>query len=319
MRFKELINKGIAKTNRMVKFPQKLIIAKETIQELREYSDAGELVIVLLKGIGDSVYGLSYIESLKAKYKSRSIVVVGNSKLQSFIESYPCIDKFIPYDVSKGEYEKYKAFMDCERIRILDGHDYIFNTDPYQMRHGEQLTAIDIIRKQVLNLNESCFITYPNIKTVKVQAIEDFEKKCNKIVVFNPYSNSVSNVGLETYAMMAEIIKSKGYIPYTNLVKGQKGISGTEELYCSIEELAEIVKQSAGVISIRSGLLDMVINTGTPIFAIYSNCTDKFRKIYDLNAWKGKSIVTQIDYDSLNREAFKNKFAEWVDTVLNGM
>lgn len=317
MRIKEIIRKGTAKTARAAAFPYHYLKAKEILKEtnqIRENED--DLVILLLKGIGDSAYGLSFIESLKEKYPSQNIIVIGNKKLQGFIESYPCIDRFIPYDLSKGDYKKYKPFLDCERIMIIGDKAGIFNTDPYQKRSGTETSAIELLRHQVFHLSDDCRLTYPKIANRQIESIDGFSEICSKIVIMNPYSNSISSDETELYEEMGALLREKGYIPYTNLVQGQEGISGTGELYCSIEEFAAIVERVAGVVSVRSGILDMVVDTGTPIFAVYSSCTERFKRIYDLHAWKGKSPIEEVFCDRMSRDGIMNRFRLWVETTL---
>ena len=122
---------------------------------------------------------------------------------------------------------------------------------------------------------------------------------------------------LGIYKKIAKILRQSGYIPYVNLVEGQEGIEQCEELYCSIEELYEISKCIAGIVSVRSGILDLLVNTGIPIFALYCNCTPKFRKIYNLNAWKGKKQAVEVIVTHNNDDEVINNFRIWMNTELN--
>lgn len=318
MRQNDKINKAIAKIRRIAAFPKSYTDSKKLLKEIEESKiNKTDIVIVLLKGIGDSVYGLAYIESLVESTGPVNVTVIGNSKLKDFILSYPCVSRFVPYDVSKGEYEKYKAFMDCERIRKIKGFDTIYNTDPFHVykRGKENNTALYLLREKVYKLSNQSKVTFPPLGNMQVTAISDFDRDANRIVIINPYSNSITNISLETYKKMADVLKSAGFYVYTNLIMGQKPIDGTKELYCSVEELAEIVKKAAGIISIRSGILDLVINSGTPIFAIYSNCSEKYRTIYDLRAWNGASPLSQVNYDSVGAKGLMDRFILWIEEL----
>ncbi len=313
MKISDIVNKCTAKTIRVFKFPSNYYKAKtflERVEELKK--EENDFVIILLPGIGDSAYGLSYVESLKSQYCNSRVMAIGNGRLKGFIESYPCVDEFISYDELKGDY---RAFFSCERIKILSGHNHVFNTDPYQKRNLGKEPVNAFLRDKVFHLEENSHITYPNIKKVHIGSIDNFDEDCKKIVIINPYSNSVSNIDRATYEDMAALLIKQGKIPYTNLLKGQEGIRGSRDLYCSVEEFATIAERVAGVVSVRSGILDLIVDTGVSIFAIYSNCTTKFRNMYNLTAWRGKSTVSEIDFDGIDRNVFMEKFATWIKSI----
>lgn len=321
MRLEEALNKAILKTRRIIAFPIAYIKSKKLLEKIDGYrSDDTDIVLVLLKGIGDSAYGLSFVECLKEKYNAKTIIVIGNKKLSSFIMSYPNVDKLIPYDVSKGEYKKFKAYMDCERIKRINGYERIFNTDPFHVFSTgkmQERSAISLLREQVFHLSRESKITYPPVSDLQVVSIQNFDKIASKTIVLNPYSNSIKNIEMEAFENMVGMLKAKGYIVFTNLIEGQEPIKGTCELHCSVEELTEIVRRSAGIVSVRSGVLDLVINSGTSIFVLYTNCTSKFKEIYSLGAWNGKSHIIEVDYDNISKQDLMKNFCLWIEGLEN--
>lgn len=315
MMFPELIKKVLGKLKRVFLFPARCIESISTVREIEKLKGNDiDSVIVLLKGIGDTVYGLAYIDEIMKK--TTNIAVIGNIKLKSLIESYSKNIKFIPYDVSKGQYKRFSNYMECERIIKVKTSFNLYNTDPYHVymrcKGANYNSAINLLRMEVFKLEENSKITYPPIAKTPVKAIKNFKELATRLIILNPYSNSVNSVKLEIYEKIANSLKNSGFIVYTNTTEKQKEILGTEKLVCSIDELASILQSVAGIVSLRSGILDLAVNSGTPMFVIYSNCTKKFQEIYSLSAWVGKSTVEEVFYDQMSEKDFFDRFDKWI-------
>ena len=309
------------KINKIIMLPLNMYNALKTFNDIKNMKMMDDdIVIILLKGIGDTVYGLAFIEAVKNIYDPSNIIVVGNVKLKELIETYRGISLFVPYDVDKGEYYKYKNYLEFGRFFDLGYKERIFNTDPYSKYistvRSLDNSAINILKKRVFKLDDDVSITYPRLIKGNITSIPQFDEICNKVVIINPYTNSFSDSTYELFKGISEYLLEKGFIVYTNLINGQKNIDGTNPLYCSINELTTIIKRSIAFVSIRSGVLDMVINTGTPILAIYNECSKRFKDIYHLKAWSGKSNLEELYLDKKNSKSILSLAKEWCDSQL---
>ena len=114
-------------------------------------------------------------------------------------------------------------------------------------------------------------------------------------MVLNPYSNSatLSAAGEAFFEEVCRLLKSRAYTVYTNAVKDQRPVAGSLVLRCSLEEMLGIAERIPLVVSLRSGLLDLLVPTGVNMFVIYNrlwhyipanmkgwNCPGKVREIY---------------------------------------
>lgn len=319
MNYCNILKKGIKNLKNVLLLPYDYIVGKEVIRSIERYkNNKNDVIILLLKGIGDTVYGLAFLEAIKKQYHPQNIIVVGNKNQSELIMNYDNNIMLVTYDLKKGEYNKYSSLINCERrIKVVNDNRF-FITDPYcyyyKSNKQNMSSAIDILRKYLFKLGDEAEITYPPIVTQKNSCIPNFDKEKSKIVVINPYSNSMeSKRGI--YQEMSELLAQKGFIVYTNVVDGQKKIEGTRELCCSIDELVYIVSNCAGIVSVRSGILDLIINTGTSIFAIYERCTTKFKKIYNLKAWNGKSSIYEVT-DNVENDIMLKIFENWCEIEL---
>ncbi|MCI8751191.1 MAG: hypothetical protein HFH66_07495 [Lachnospiraceae bacterium] len=321
MDIKTVIGKSISKASKIIQIPYRFIIAICWLFDINKRKNKNDIIIVLLKGVGDTLYGLSCLDSLKDKNINSKIIIIGNITYRDLILGYKSVNQVKCYDVKKGEYAQYECFIHSFIASLIGLRINIFNSNPYFAykikKSSTPSSAIELLKREVFKVDDKAGITYPQIKRVKqITSIPGFYNNTSRIVLINPYSNSMDST-LDIYKIIAKLLRQSGYIPYVNLLKGQEGIEQCEELYCSIEELYEIARHVAGVVSVRSGILDLLINTGTPVFTLYYNCTSKFRNIYNLNAWKSKTQVVEVLVTHNNEEKIINSFLVWMNTKLN--
>lgn len=312
-----ILKKSIGVIDRIMLYPFRYISSRKLLKRVYSIYGPDSLVIVLLKGVGDTIYGLAFLEALKTRHKKANIVVIGNEKLEWLIEKYPFIDTFEPYNTKNSEYKRIEHFFLCERVKKIALFENIYNTDPFHVysRIEDGKTAISLLRNRVFNLDSGCPITFPQLDSVSIDFIDDSLKESKKIII-NPYSNSISEINIQLYAPVVKRLNQLGYVVFTNLIDGQECIPETIPLKCSLIQLVSIIRQSRGVVSVRSGILDLIINEDIPILAIYANCTDKFKNIYTLNGWNGNSRVTEIDYDGMKDKEFYQQIENWISSSL---
>lgn len=314
MLINEIIKKYWYKIKKILLYPYNMYSSIKLTEEIN--ANIGEdinAVIILMKGIGDTVYGLSYIK--KVIDQAGEVLVIGNKDMRFLVEAYSEKIKFLPYSVSENNYSKYQKYFDCERIRSIRTSYCLYNTDPYHVyshkTRDSENTAIELLKRKVFKAEEKCPITYPPLISYEVESIADFNNISSHVIIMNPYSNSISSVSVEVYEQMAKMLLDEGFVVYTNDISGREIVNGTLRLSCTIMELSVIMQHIAGIVSIRSGILDLAVNTGTSMFVMYSNCTKKFREIYSLSAWNGKSKITEVDYDNISAADFFQLFSNW--------
>ncbi len=114
--------------------------------------------------------------------------------------------------------------------------------------------------------------------------------------MLNPYSKSedAGHEGNKFFAECAKILGEKGYLVYTNVVGGQRTVPGSRELRCGVEDLYRIAGKIPLIVSLRSGILDVVAPTGVNMFSV---CSHKFHYIWhNLEKWGTAGKVRNILY-----------------------
>ena len=170
----------------------------------------------------------------------------------------------------------------------------VYMTLPIAKRKGN-LDAIRQQRLTVFHLDENAPITYHGLTKGKVNSIDNLDIIKDKVVIINPYSTTMRYVTMTLYEKLCDILISHGYKVYTNIVGDQKPVEGSEPLQCSIEELYSIACNIPLIVSVRSGILDLLVNTNINMFVLYENVTkSRCYDFYRLNAWHCQGVVEEI-------------------------
>lgn len=87
--------------------------AKHVYEAIKKHKKDNEICILLNGLIGDSVYGLAYLDAIKGKNPDKRIIVYGHKKYARLIESYNGIDE-IRYvdgeDINQSEKDTYSIY-----------------------------------------------------------------------------------------------------------------------------------------------------------------------------------------------------------------
>lgn len=138
-----------------------------------------------------------------------------------------------------------------------------------------------------LPLNAS--IEFPLVPKVDINSIKDFQKNKKRIVILNPFSNSMCDDEKELWEMIADNLFLRGYIVYTNVMKHQKEVKDTKRLECSIIELYNICNEIPLFVSVRSGIIDFTISSRCDKVVIWymdsSISLKSLKNICNLDAW----------------------------------
>ena len=129
----------------------------------------------------------------------------------------------------------------------------------------------------------------------------------------------MQSVDISLFEYIAEDLSKKGYDVYSNVVGKQAPLSHTKELRCSIYEFYAICNHIDGVISVRSGILDLAVNTKAPFLVFNFPFPGKSKKYneewmarYALKAWGRENLMESLVYDREDAirdyEKFKLKF-----------
>lgn len=265
-----------------------LISAPSFYKKIKKLRKEDETLIVLVGKFGDVVYGMLYARQLK-KETGRKIAVYCSEKYVKIVQEYDCVDRIITYPGTEfytkrvytlcglnSAFKKYKKTQDV--IITIPHPPFYFD-----------LSVKEVYRDIFFNVKHDEIQLFEFKKITKVTAIKDFENKKDKIVVMNPYANSLVKNSVKALQPVADMLVKNGFIVYTNVIKDQKPLENTLPLDCSVEELFSICQNCKAFISIRSGIADLLLATKCFMFVLYLK-KKNIRKAHSLKELRKNNI-----------------------------
>ncbi len=259
-------------------------------------------MILTGRSLGDVVYGLSCLDDFRTAHPKARIVAIANHHYQELVDGYASLDEVHYLDSDSRQWRAIESVLMSKKYVHLAYRYRIICTvpmvaDPYGKSTG--LPAMQLIRQKLFYLKREGTITYPQYPAGEITAIADFEQNKHRIVVLNPYSTSLACTEFGVFEQIADYLKAQGLLVYTNVIGSQQVVSGTRRLECSLGELYRIAAAIPLVVSIRSGILDYIIQTSTNLYVIYyfqyrhlkphMETMYAFARMFDLKEWKTKN------------------------------
>ncbi|MBQ7594232.1 MAG: hypothetical protein IJU48_07750 [Synergistaceae bacterium] len=254
-----------------------------------------DIYIIINNRIGDILYYFSCLDATLDKYPDKKFVIIGFKPYEKLLRAFQRDNRVRLKIVSDEEF--YLKFFDS----VIHGQLYdkaashniltIF-LDPRSYKVN--LPPIHNQRK-VLNLPENSPITYHGLKKEPVISIPNFEANKDKIVIINPYSNSMKTT-MYLHEAVCEELTRRGYLVYTNVVGTQEVVRGSLPLRCDIYEFYSIMCETPFIVSVRSGILDFAAPSGINMFVLYDN--SKGRIYAPLEEWECSGKIKNVLFNT---------------------
>ena len=270
------------------------IVILNTLFLLKRLSRKSKLVFAIPPCAGDTLFSCAFFKELERQencnyklviYKKYKYIVEGfGIKNAHYYSSELGVSNFL-YSKRAKEYIKDKI-----GTTFLIPYLWFFYE---KEKYNKDMDVLTFIKKEVYKLkNDNPKIEYVKIKETKPKI--DITKK---YVILLPYSFS-AYIPEDILKTIADKLKEKGYLCYSNVCKGQKEIPGTIRFDYSMNDLAIASRYANAIIGVRTGGMDYIVSYAKRIFAIYDNDIDKH--VYNLDQWQTKCIIKEYLYNKRN-------------------
>lgn len=229
--------------------------------------EENRLYILCPYGIGDTLFVASLIKSYKIYYneqrdvylivkESQKMIPDWFSDIDGKIISNNLVDVLNTYCIEKqlwkctnfiyGHFKKSIYGGLCERLD---------NKDPFSL-----------YKKYIFDLPSGCSYEIPDIKDIIKESPYVID---GKDIILMPYAASVAMIPNVFWEILAEFLSENGYKVYTNVKDDtEQPVKGTVLLTGDLDMVIALCKRSHAVISLRSGICDVLAFTSTWLFVI---------------------------------------------------
>lgn len=285
--------------------------SKKYLCSLIKKKSANTIEVIMGFGIGDALFCAAYLKSLKASSTARYLKFIAPKRLAPILKTYSFVDKYQFVSSYGKKMQRLNYILHDDALKAEALRYGIYTSLPTKKQPGGML---EYFRENVYRLSDALNIEFHNVSCGKVTAIKDFDTNYKKIVVLNPYSNSISlKMGedeLFCFEKVCLFLSERGFSVYTNVIKDQKPVKGSTELRCSLTELYSIASKIPFIVSVRSGILDFIVKTNISMFILYDGEIGK--STYSMKQWECNGIYEELlfsDWEKENGlESFKNFF-----------
>lgn len=259
-------------------------------------------------GVGDTLYAAALMESLR-KYRISSfkklclIVKAGHSRIPDWFDA---VDEKIVSDEMVRVLNTYCAATKTWELKnFIYGH---FHKD-LNCRLFPEYEACSIknmvyrYKDLVFHLPGDCPLEEPKIVPDwnLMEAIMREQQISRETVIFMPYANSTGLLPAAFWEKLACQLKKPGYTVLTNVKDmTEQPVKGTGRLCADIATTAAVCEQCRLVVSLRSGLCDVLAFTGARLAVL--NKSEYHLKEWDLHA-------------AVNRPGIYNIMADETDII----
>ena len=260
-------------------------------RQMKKYPDAC-LAFIPETGIGDFIVSMAYLKSFKEQVNKKIILYIGNSNslkyLINFYQSYDEV-KYLKIkkmkNISKAgicmkKWSWYEKYHTRRKMIIISPWPYMNEG----LLYFKKLNCIDLFADTVFRFEDKYEIDYPKLN------FKTFAN--NKKVLFNvsSYSSKISN---DLFFPIVQYFQSLGYEIYTNCInENSYCLPNTKPYIASISELIENVKQFEYIVSVRSGILDLLASSKVKQIVIYEN--HRFFNLYSLKMWRCLDVLEML-------------------------
>ena len=220
--------------------------------------------------IGDFLIagGLSY--AVQAKKNKSATVLIAQERMKNLAVSYENVIAtiYIPIDLVKATNAFVQATATYEYDNFIYGNFHEGTTGAFD----PNFKAVDRFKKYVFDLPLDTPLVYPTIKALDFKKVIELREKYfldkNKTIILLPHAKTLSSLDKNFWVTMAEILRGKNYIVYTNVADDEKPVEGTLPITTNFAELYHIADKVKCFIGLRSGIFDFLAMTDAKIFNI---------------------------------------------------
>lgn len=266
-----------------------------------------ELGFISPCGLGDTFLLCAFSKALEEKYQGQIRFFIKPSHevvMKMFsISNYTIIN----FNNIKSYYLDYLA----KRVSYPKKHQtYIAHINFHQNRQEILLQSTGKTSSKFFDFYKN-FLYLPDIKRIDLsrfcsplpslflKKIEDDLSKLHNVILLAPEANSIKNLDPIFWERLAIELNKAGFFLISNVTNSENKIKGTNFIAMTTQECVDLATHCRAVISLRSGLCDLLFFKGKDLFIIY--CDDNLKSFYSLNNLFVRSDINEYVFEGCQK------------------
>lgn len=276
-------------------------VNNDYLEQVKEYAfDKDTVYICCPASIGDTLYVSALVKEYKKQCSCKSVCLIVKKGHASFITLFKAIDDYIVSDDLVQILNEYSMYQQTWVLNnYIYGHfpkDMHFKyDDSYYKEEWKNIVAR--YTKLIMRLHGDIKIEDIYIDSKYMAERSNYQNT----IILMPYAQTAPMLPISFWDKIVHILCERGYNLYTN-VNGNKEVPlhGTKALSLSLYDTAVVCENAVGVISLRSGICDLlaftksnliIINTSEELYEEW-NIKDVFKKdnIFNINCFDERQM-----------------------------
>jgi len=226
------------------------------------------ILICPFRGTGDSYVVGNYYKVKQSQNKYNFIVPRTTNK--KVLELFGIKRVAVLNEKEIRDIQQFQKVMHKDNLHILHfAPMYMPSSTGYNLACFKGLNFADFYDYIVFGEQEKILYQQPNIKETK-NFYKLYGAKKKRTVLLAPYSDSISGISEEEWKYLAHKLKRMGYTVLTNCGNEyEKPIEGTRGVYIPFGDLNKFVEWCGYIISIRSGICDIICHANCKKIILY--------------------------------------------------
>ena len=236
-----------------------------------------ENIIFYEHHIGEFVIFLQLFNLIVKKYKLNDyVLIIGSQKFADLINLFGLE---INYKVIKVDYYRmFDMFKEREIYNYKKMKFILFQSDNYldfrvRLANGEKINFYKYIC-ECFHLDKK---NVPSIKfcpnLVLENSVKENVNRCNlnldKFIIINPFAQSVEPLSIDFWQALINCLVENGYDVYLNSSNPGR-YKNVKCIYLRLDEVALLSTYAKAIISLRSGLDDLLILANRPMHVVFT-------------------------------------------------
>lgn len=201
----------MANALKIVKSKLKSLIGKYMLSTFEKRKPTDVAAVFAGPYMGDALYVMAFVEEYKKLHQDLSIhILTPSPAIEKIVKTYEGYDRVVPLTKFQSKMLCI-AFGDLKTAKSAEEKG-LFKTPVNGGYSIEYVNIMDRLRKVVFKLEDETPIHYHRLASKRVSSIQNFYKKCDRIIIINPYSNSchITRSVMEALERLARYMENYG-------------------------------------------------------------------------------------------------------------